>query len=207
MTQVDENDRRLWWPSDENAGAGDSNASLKVNMNHIDLTQDALDQLSGCLANIKLLITVKGRRTIFDQQQVSHDATSSSLNFVELKKLRKFVLDINHFILSGNKTGHLFIQLVYGQGDDKEEACYRLVLKDRQQDYRFSPTTKESINQPRGNTNSQLITMHFYEKLEEFVITDSQIATFCTTVYARIIGSELQRYNEGFGRTKWFDNH
>lgn len=124
---------------------------------------------------------------------------------MELKKLKKFALDINHFIPSGNKTGHLFIQLVYGQDHNKEEAYYQLVLKDRHRDHSFCPTTKRIINQQKGNTNSHLVAIHFYERLEELIVTDLENDDFSTPIYARITGGELQQYNDELKRSNWFD--
>lgn len=204
IVQVNEDDDYFCRSSDKRPTPGDSNALLKVNMVHIDLTRDALDQLSRCLPNIRLLITLKWWDSTLNQQQVDYNTRSSSLNLVELKKLRKFALDINHFVPSDNKVSHLFVQLVYGQDDNKEEAYYQLVIKDRHRDCSFSPTTKKIINQQKGNTNSHLVTMHLYERPEEFVVTDLDYNSFSTTIYAGIAGGELKQNLEGLKSSHWF---
>lgn len=65
IMQVNENNGYVWGCADEGSALRDNSALVKVIMNHIDFTQNALDQLSRCLPNIRLLITLKGVGTDF----------------------------------------------------------------------------------------------------------------------------------------------
>lgn len=87
--------------------------------------------------------------------------------------------------------------MVYGEEEEEngktDEAYYKLVRKNYQQDYTFYQTTIDTVSQQlQENNTAHLIKMHFSKKLEDFVITDRTGRGYITKVYARFINGVLE---------------
>lgn len=191
---------------------GNENALVKVTMYGSDFTQDTSDQLSQCLPNIKILITTK-EPSMFrnpDQRVIAHHTNTSSMNFVRFKNLKKLAVDINHFISAYENIGNVFIHLIYGKEEKgkKDEACYELVpTKDAYKKYTVYPITSDIIQQQQQQheKDSHLIKMHFYNRLEELLISDYIESDF-TRVYAKFTNGVLQSTNQREG-LEWLDTN
>lgn len=117
----------------EAPGINNNSVLLNVKMKGINLTRDALNVLSRCLKNIKIISTSKGEQSIYDL----NDTNKTLLDFKKFKELNKIAFDINHLIPKNRKMDNLVMHFICGEDDSKEETYYSMIPTNHQNAYNF----------------------------------------------------------------------